>query len=196
MRSLIAALSLALLLAIPSTAEARHHKHSGAHRHHARSVHHVRHARVRKHHRRRSVRVARAVPLAGNLVTVSTAAGIPITVAANLAGRFQGFIADLVASGYKPRHIGSFARGGHVAHSRHYAGAALDIDQTGWGIERRGRCITSLRWRRSTACVTAAHSADRIAVMWMTVRNCEGMRGIMMALGMSRKARIASLRVL
>lgn len=46
MRSLVAALSLAFLLAIPSTAEARHHKQSDAHRqHHARSAHHVHHVR-------------------------------------------------------------------------------------------------------------------------------------------------------
>jgi len=41
--------------------------------------------------------------------------------------------ADFVAAGYRPRHIGCFARGGHVRHSRHYVGAACDFDQHGWG---------------------------------------------------------------
>ena len=60
-------------------------------------------------------------------------AGIPITVASHLAWQFQALIADFVAAGYRPRHIGCFARGGHVRHSRHYVGAACDFDQRGWG---------------------------------------------------------------
>jgi hypothetical protein len=67
------------------------------------------------------------------MVTVSTAAGW-ITVASHLAERFQALIADFVAHGYKPRHIGCLAHGGHVPHSRHYAGAACDFDQRGWGL--------------------------------------------------------------
>jgi hypothetical protein len=73
----------------------------------------------------------------GGIVTVHTAAGIPITVAAHLASRFQALIRDFVAAGYRPRHIGCFARGGHVPNSRHYAGAACDFDQTGWGRTAR-----------------------------------------------------------
>jgi len=67
------------------------------------------------------------------MVTVTTAAG-PITVASHLAGRFQALIADFVAAGYKPRRIGCLAHGGHVPNSRHYAGAACDFDQRGWGL--------------------------------------------------------------
>lgn len=63
------------------------------------------------------------------LVTVSTKAG-PITVASSLANRFVGFINALP---YTPRHVSCFAKSGHVRHSRHYAGAACDVDQTGWG---------------------------------------------------------------
>lgn len=99
--------------------KAGHHvKHHHRHRHHVRSVpspiHELSHA-------------------SGGIVTVPTAAGIPITVAAGLAHRFAGFIADLVANGYKPSHIGCYASGGHVPNSRHYSGAACDIDQRGWG---------------------------------------------------------------
>ena len=70
------------------------------------------------------------------MVRVNTAAG-PITVAAHLADRFQALIADFVAAGYKPRHIGCLAHGGHVPNSRHYSGAACDFDQTGWGETTR-----------------------------------------------------------
>lgn len=67
------------------------------------------------------------------VVTVQTAAGIPITVAAHLAAKFQSLVADFVAAGYHPHRIGCFAHGGHVRNSRHYAGAACDFDQRGWG---------------------------------------------------------------
>src|ERR1700722_15017929 len=72
----------------------------------------------RRAYRRDAVAAARS-NLVGPLVTVPTAAGISITVAGSLAAQFKGFIADLVAQGYTPRHIGCFANGGHVAHSRH-----------------------------------------------------------------------------
>lgn len=72
-------------------------------------------------------------PIAAGIVAVPTAAGIVIHVAAGLADKFQGFVADLVANGYKPAQIHCYAGGGHVPNSRHYAGAACDIDQRGWG---------------------------------------------------------------
>jgi hypothetical protein len=68
-----------------------------------------------------------------DMITVPTAAGISITVNPSFAQKIVPFIAELVAEGYKPRHIGCFASGGHVPNSRHYAGAACDFDQTGWG---------------------------------------------------------------
>ena len=139
MRLFIAA---ALFLAVCFPAEASHrHMHSG-HRHHF--AHHLGHgsgSHARMAHRRgrgKGARMAyrqrnpRAMRSGGGLVTVSTAAG-PITVASYLAGRFQALIADFVAHGYKPRHVGCFAATGHVPHSRHHVGAACDFDQRGWG---------------------------------------------------------------
>ncbi len=119
MRLLITA---ALLSLCASQAQAAHHQHHGySHRHVHSQVHHrgVAHA---------------ALPRGsgGRVVTVSSAAG-PITVASHLADRFRALIADFVANGYKPRHIGCAAHGGHVANSRHYHGAACDFDQGGWG---------------------------------------------------------------
>lgn len=123
---------IAVLCLFSGAAQARHHGHHG-HRfvsHHRVAVHHYAYLRHHRHYHRGEA--VGGIP-GGSLVTVPTAAGISITVASGLASQFQGVIADLVAAGYKPRHIGGFATGGHVSHSRHYAGAAIDIDQSGWG---------------------------------------------------------------
>jgi hypothetical protein len=68
------------------------------------------------------------------LVTVPTAAGIDITVSPSFAPKIRPFIAALVERGYRPRHIGCFATGGHVQNSLHYSGNACDFDQRGWGL--------------------------------------------------------------
>jgi hypothetical protein len=68
-----------------------------------------------------------------DLVRVQTDAG-PIVVARHVAARFRALIHDLVAAGYRPRHIGCFAPGGHVPQSYHYIGEACDFDQRGWGL--------------------------------------------------------------
>lgn len=123
--------ALSLIAAVPAQAAHRHHAccHHRAHIHHVASArHHVRLSRRWRWHRPRIENIDPA-----GLVTVETAAGIAITVAAQLAPRFQALVADFVAAGYRPRHIGCFARGGHVPNSRHYAGAACDFDQRGWG---------------------------------------------------------------
>ena len=67
-------------------------------------------AKHHRHHKRHVARHTTGLPH-GSLVTVPTAAGIRITVAASVAPRFQGFISDIVAAGYRPRHIGCYASG-------------------------------------------------------------------------------------
>jgi len=116
------ALALAAFLALtlagtltPATAHVRHYHHYARHNAStmlARGLRHMLHSMDR-----------------GDLVTVQTAAGIPITVAASAADKFKGFIGDLVAEGHKPHDIGCYAHGGHIAHSFHYRGLACDIDQ-------------------------------------------------------------------
>jgi len=101
----LAAIVIAAFLATPAMA-AGHHRHHHHYRHHA--YHHT------------------------NLVTVKTAAGIAITVAADAADQFQGFIRDLVAMGYHPRDIGCYAPHGHIPGSLHHSGHACDFDQNGW----------------------------------------------------------------
>jgi hypothetical protein len=137
---LLTTAAIFLAASIPAQAGHRHHHQPRqyAEHSHAHSAHHSRPAAVQPR-RRRVVRARRpheaGAPIShgGGIVTVATAAG-PITVAAHLASRFQALIADFVAAGYKPRHIGCFAHGGHVPNSRHYEGAACDFDQRGWGL--------------------------------------------------------------
>jgi hypothetical protein len=110
---------LGILVIFTSTADARHYRH--------RYVHYVRHYTVQHH----SYRVARteAAPSGGGLTTVMTAAGIHITVASAFAEKFTGFIADIVAAGYKPRDIGCYAQ--RSQGGAHPLGAACDFDQGG-----------------------------------------------------------------
>src|SRR5215467_7734064 len=65
---------------------------------------------VQRRHRVARPVLPRARPLdangnPGGLVTVSTAAGIDITVSANMAPKMQAFIADLMEVGYRPKQI-------------------------------------------------------------------------------------------
>lgn len=64
---------------------------------------------------------------ASDIVTVRTAAG-DVRVSRSFAPKIQGFIADLVAAGHKPRRVHCFATGGHVPRSRHYSGNACDFN--------------------------------------------------------------------
>lgn len=79
-----------------------------------------------------------AAPARAELVTVPTAAGINIKVAKDVAAKFQGFIRDVVADGYRPKRIHCFSLSkSHVRHSAHKSGRACDFDQRGWGLTDR-----------------------------------------------------------
>ncbi len=119
----------------------RHHQVVGYHHalhhiasHHARYRHY---AKVHRHHRHYAklpdqYRHHAKTPARG-LVTVETAAGIPITVSPRFAPKMQAFVRALVARGYHPRAITCFASGGHAPRSLHYRGEACDFDQGGRG---------------------------------------------------------------
>ncbi len=93
----------------------------------------------RYHHRRSEVEEMRillillllTLPAQADVIKVDTAAG-PITVSPSFGQKIKGFIADVVARGYKG-YVHCFAKGGHVRGSRHYSGNACDFAQTGWG---------------------------------------------------------------
>lgn len=127
---IVSALSLALAFLFGVTgAVSAHVRH-----------HHVRHYSFRHHYAYRNYRhhhlISRAEDGRGErergehgLVHVQTAAG-PITVAADVAGKFKGLIAALVAKGFKGG-VHCYASGGHVTHSLHYSGNACDFAQGG-----------------------------------------------------------------
>ncbi len=154
MRLLITA-AILCVFAMPAQASHRNHRHRSAHNRHSAHRSHNRVATRQMRQRHHEQFAGRA---SGGMVTVSTAAG-RITVARSLAGRFQALIADFVANGYRPKHIGCLAHGGHVPNSRHYAGAACDFDQ-------RGLTQSS----HATGCMMAAASA--IAATSTTALTC------------------------
>ena len=112
------AILLLAALAIPSVAQARPHHRPSHHSHHS-------HAH---HHKHRVARLDANGNRVTNLVTVDTAAGISIRVAADFAASIGGFITDLVARGVHPGRIHCFAATGHARHSLHHSGHACDFD--------------------------------------------------------------------
>lgn len=112
MKSLITISLLSILFLLPTEAEARHR--------------HYRNYNYQHYHYHQG----------GGLVRVPTLAG-PITAASHLAHRFANMISDFVRFGYRPRSVHCHARGGHIPNSRHYHGAACDIDQRGWNATSR-----------------------------------------------------------
>jgi len=63
---------------------------------------------------------------------VDTAAG-PIVIACRLADKMKGFIADVVARGFKGRVKCFSLSKSHVARSLHFIAEACDFAQRGWG---------------------------------------------------------------
>ena len=98
------------------------------------SAHGRHHHRYWHHHHRNYANTSYASE--GDIGACNTRAGT-IVVAYSLCDKFQSLIAAFEAAGYHPSHVGCFARGGHVRNSRHYAGAACDFDQSGWGRTAR-----------------------------------------------------------
>lgn len=100
------------------------------------AAHSVKRSRHVVKHRRHFNRIVKAIPRARRgLVSISTAAG-RITVAPSFAPAIRGFIADVVARGFKGG-VHCYASGGHVAGSLHYSGRACDFAQRGWGLTVR-----------------------------------------------------------
>jgi hypothetical protein len=190
---LLTTAAIFLAASIPAEAGHRHHHHH--HHHHQR--HYAQHPDFHSAHRshyhaaqsrkRREVQVRlprrnpAAVSHGGGMVTVPSAAG-PITVASHLASRFQALIADFAAAGYKPRRIGCLAHGGHVPNSRHYAGAACDFDQRGWGLTAsfmyRARAIIAKHgFRDGCSFSDCGHVDDGLPVRHARRRSRDGDNG-------------------
>ena len=78
--------------------------------------------------------VAAAIPTWGfNLIVAHTKLGHVYKVNQAHAKQFIGFVNDLENHYGSIRHIGCYARWGHVHLSQHHVGNACDIEQSGWG---------------------------------------------------------------
>ena len=114
---------ISLLCLSPTLAEAKHHvTHRHVH-HHTRSGHHL---RLHRH-----VHHPRVLPSFGrtstSLVAVQTPAG-RIVVNSVAAPKFQGFIRDVVAIGFRGP-VSCYSPTGHMRHSLHHSGRACDFAQ-------------------------------------------------------------------
>ena len=97
----------------------RHFARAGVARHaHVRTARHI--------HARRSAPNSAAVSGSG---VVKTASGAVAYVASRATEAFQCVIDGLEKAGYPIKEIGGFASRGHIRHSLHYSGLALDINQ-------------------------------------------------------------------
>jgi hypothetical protein len=67
---------------------------------------------------------------------VKASSGAVAHVAAHVAGAFQCVINKLESEGYPVKFMGGWASHGHIRHSLHYAGLALDINQIGRNVTR------------------------------------------------------------
>jgi hypothetical protein len=57
-------------------------------------------------------------------------------VAHHATEAFQCLINKLEAQGYPVHEMGGYARGGHIRHSLHYSGRALDVNQLSRGVTK------------------------------------------------------------
>jgi hypothetical protein len=85
--------------------------------------------RVRVAHHRERKQVAREAHVETGRGVVHTPSGAVAYVAERARTAFQCIVDKLETEGYHIHDIGGFARGGHIRHSLHYSGMAVDINQ-------------------------------------------------------------------
>lgn len=104
-------------------------------RHRPAVAHHAR-VRIARHHTARIAKASPvATPVAGNGV-VKAASGAVAYVAKSATAAFQCVVTALEAAGYPIKEMGGFASRGHIRHSLHYSGLALDINQIERNVTR------------------------------------------------------------
>jgi hypothetical protein len=90
---------------------------------------------------------------------VRAASGATAHVASRAAGAFQCVVDRLQGQGYPVRFMGGFARSGHIRHSLHYAGLALDINQIGRNVTRPSMPSNEISIAHSCGLVSGAQWA-------------------------------------
>lgn len=126
MKAFLYALAFFIIAWAPP-AEARHHHRHGYH-------HHRYHGHRHRHGRARTARTATPGPGTGIVRSVS---GAVAYVAGSATGAFQCLVSSLDDAGYKIAEMGGFANGGHIRHSKHYSGTAIDINQVARDVVTR-----------------------------------------------------------
>ena len=100
-------------------------RHVSRHYHLRRHIAHYRHRSI--YHKEEATHSKSAASVGSGVV--KAASGAVAYVAAHATGAFQCAVNALEAVGYPVKFMGGYARGGHVRHSLHYRGLALDINQ-------------------------------------------------------------------
>lgn len=100
------------------------------------------HVTMHRDHKAKPARVARtrhhktesATPSVSGVVRATS--GAVAYVAHHATEAFQCLINKLEAQGYHIHEMGGYARGGHIRHSLHYSGRALDVNQLSRGVTK------------------------------------------------------------
>jgi hypothetical protein len=142
--------AMLVFFALFSTAEAHQNRTSGLHpmcnilwpcevptRQARREVMpHSKHTKLegRRHNARAQPDLIGVAPERSEIGIVRAASGATAHVASRATGAFQCVVDRLQGQGYPVRFMGGFARSGHIRHSLHYAGLALDVNQIGRNV--------------------------------------------------------------
>ena len=134
-----------------------------AHRHRKEAIHHRRLSQTPQHNARRQSHpreaAATRVTSIGNGV-VKAASGAIAYVAGRATSAFQCVIDRLEAEGYPVKFMGGFARGGHIRHSLHYVGLALDINQLERNVTKPRMPSNEIQLANSCGLVSGAQWAN------------------------------------
>lgn len=92
---------------------------------------------------------------------VHAASGATAHVAASAAHAFQCVIDALESQGYPVEFMGGFASGGHIRHSLHYTGHALDINQLSRSVTTPRMPANEIELANKCGLISGAQWADR-----------------------------------
>lgn len=91
---------------------------------------------------------------------VRAASGATAHVASSATAAFQCVINALEAQGYPVKFMGGYANGGHIRHSLHYSGLALDVNQLARGVTRPSMPSNEISLANSCGLVSGAQWAN------------------------------------
>lgn len=90
---------------------------------------------------------------------VKSASGAKAYVAARATKAFQCIVNSLEEAGYKITEMGGFANSGHIRHSLHYSGLALDINQLSRNVTKPRMPVNEIQLAHSCGLISGAQWA-------------------------------------